>query len=247
MLTTPSVSTGIYVMNIIQAIAKAHYAANETQVEQLAHAVALGTIGTECYLRVMVTHCQSNAGPRRGRRPKLDAEAQEAIIDKVHGQLYPAVQRGVIANSLGGGEVTQAEVNRRGTFARSTASDLRAFVARGGDIRTIEVPTVTRSWVRKFGKPAAAVPVGTRAERSFVRMTEAALKAAARIAKNNVAAARAHIESALNSFEELLGTLPEAAASEPADEPGTTTVIGRRASDLGHARTRVVPQLHRGA
>lgn len=234
-------------MNIIQTIAKANYAASDAQVETLAHAVALGTIGTECYVRVFITHAQSMLGTGRvGRRAKLDADAQLAVIEKVHGKLYPSVQRGVILNGLGGGEVTQAEVNRRGTFARSTASDLRGLIARGGDLRTIEVATVTRSWVRAFGK-VQAVPTGTRAERSFERSTEAALKAATRIAKQNPAAARAHVEAALDRYEALLAELPEAVAP-PADEPGTTTVIGRRVGDVGPARTRVgTPQLHRGA
>lgn len=225
-------------MNIIQTIAKANYAATGAQVETLAHAVVIGKQGESTYLRVLVAHCQAEAGT--GRR-KLPNDAAEAIVDKVHGKLYPHVQKGVQANGLGG-ELEAKEVNRRSTFARTSASELRGFIAKGGDIRTLEVDTLTRAQLRKFG---VTVPTGTRAERSFSKSADALERAARRIARGDPDAALERIDEAIAKLQAVRDEL-EAGG----DEEGSTTVVGvrRAVPDRGTARTRVgVPQLHRGA
>lgn len=226
-------------MNIIQSIEKANYAATEAQVETLAHAVVLGKRGESTYLRVLAAHCQAQLG--RGRRP-LPADAQEAVIDKVHERMYPHVQKGVQANGNGGSELSQAEVNRRSTFARTSASELRGYVTRGGDLRTLVVGELTRNFLRKFGK---AVPTGTRAERSLANSTDAVERAARRVARGDPDAAYDAIEAAIAKLQAVLESL-----SEPAEHTETATTVGvsRAPTDRGAARTRVgVPQLHRGA
>jgi hypothetical protein len=227
-------------MNILQSIMKANYAATGAQVETLAHAVALGKLGESTYLRIVAVHCQADLGT--GRR-RMAAETQEAVIDKVHGKLYPHVLKGVASNGLGSEELPQAEVNRRSTFARSSASELRRFVNKGGDIRTLDAANLTRSFLRKFGAP---VPTGTRAERSLARATEATVRAAERVARGNPDAAAETIEATIESLQKVLNALPEAAAE---DVGGSTTVVPNRApADRGMQRTRVgVPQLHRSA
>lgn len=225
-------------MNIIQTIAKANYAATGAQVETLAHAVVLGKFGESTYLRVLTAHCQAEAGT--GRRKMNPADA-EAIIDKVHGKLYPHVQKGVQANGLGMDEMPAKEVNRRSTFARTSASELRGFIARGGDIRTLKVDELTRAQLRKFG---VTVPTGTRAERSLQKSTEAIERAARRVARGDPDAALERINAAI----EALQAVAEEIEAGPKEEQGATTVVGVRGAvaDRGHTRTRVgVPQLHR--
>lgn len=224
-------------MNIIQTIEKANYAATEAQVETLAHAVVLGKRGESTYLRVLVAHCQGEAGPASRRR--LPSDAAEAIVDKVHARLYVAVQKGVQSNGLGGDEVPQAEVNRRATFARTSASELRGFIARGGDIRTLKVGELTRNQLRKFG---VSVPTGTRAERSFAKSADALERAARRIARGNPDHAAERIEEAIAKLQAVLDEL------EAPQETGATTVVGTRRGAGSATRTRVgVPQLHRPA
>lgn len=226
-------------MNIIQSIEKANYAATDAQVEGLAHAVVLGRRGESTYLRVLAHYCQGELG--RGRR-KVPADAQEAVIDKVHNRLYPHVQKGVQSNGNGGAEVSQAEVNRRSNFARSSASELRGYVARGGDLRELDVPNLTRNFLRKFGK---AVPTGTRAERSLSKSVDAAERAARRVARGDPDAAYEAIEAAIAKLQAVLEELE--APTEAAGE-ATTVGVPRAVPDRGHARTRVgTPMLHRGA
>lgn len=237
-------------MNIIQTIAKANYAATETQVETLAHAVVLGKMGESTYLRVLTAHCQAELGPapRRAvsaRAAAMTREAQEAVIDKVHGRLYPHVQKGVQSNGLGGdGELPANEVNRRATFARTSASELRGYVARGGDLRALEVATLTRAQLRNHGRP---VPTGTRAERSFQRATEALERAARRVARGDPDAALDRINKAIDALQALAESI-EAGEGTEAEQAETVVGVRRATPDRGVARTRVgVPQLHRGA
>lgn len=227
-------------MNILQTIERANYAATGAQVETLAHAVVLGKFGEATYLRVLTAHCQAEAGTSRR---KLPADAAEAIIDKVHGRLYPHVQKGVQANGLAPDvEMAVREVNRRSTFARTSASELRGFIARGGDLRSLEVATLTRAQLRKFG---VAVPTGTRAERSLQKSTEAIERAARRVARGDPDAAAERIETAIAALQAVLEDI-ESGADETTE---SSTAVGVRSAvaDRGTARTRVgVPQLHRG-
>lgn len=231
-------------MNIIQTIAKANYAATGTQVETLAHAVVLGKQGESTYLRVLAAHCQAEAGPA-GRR-RLPADAAEAIVDKVHARLYPHVQKGVQANGLAGdGEMPQAEVNRRATFARTSASELRGFIARGGDIRTLKVAELTRAQLRKFGK---VIPTGTRAERSLANSADALERAARRVARGDPDTAYARVEEVIAKLQAVLDDLDQGRIVEEAEPTATTAGVRRAPTDRGAARTRVgTPLLNRGA
>lgn len=195
-------------MNIVQTIEKAGYEATETQVETLAHAVALGRRCESTYLRVLVAHCQADIG---GGRRKVSAETQEACIDKVHTRLYPHVQKGVVSNGMGSDAMPQAEVNRRSTFARSSASELRSFVQRGGDLRTLKVGELTRQQLRKFGR---RVPTGTRAERAIANGFETIVNAAKRIAKNDPASARAKLDALIADLQALADEVESGEAEE---------------------------------
>jgi hypothetical protein len=153
---------------VVAAIAKVNYAATGEQVELLAHTVVSGLRAGEVYLRVVLAHMKSRLGsPRRGKQPP-----QEPVLDAVHGELYPSVLRGV-----GPDEMPDDERNQLANFARTMASTVRYFIRNGGDVRGVDIPTVTKNGLRKAVTPEAAPIVGgTRAERGFLRARRASRK-----------------------------------------------------------------------
>lgn len=221
--------------SIIAVIAKANYAATGEQVEQLAHMVVSGMQAGEIYLRVVLAHMQSRLGrPRRGKQA-----SQEPVLDTVHAELYPSVLKGVAPE-----EVPIGERNRLGTFARTMASTVRYFIRHGGDVRAVDINTVTKNGLRKSVQPKRAIVGGTRAERAFLRATEGVTKSVAAMARGDPAGARERLETFMDELDKLLAELPEAAA-EPDVGAETTTIVAGRA---GAGRTSTVPaQLHRGA
>lgn len=212
-------------MNIIDSIVKAHYVATESQVEQLAARIALGDISDNTYLRVSLAHMQAVLGrPRRGKQPP-----QEPVLDAVHKKLYPAFLRG-----LGPEDMDPKERERRGIKARTNASTVRYFIRGGGDVRGLDLATVTKGSLRKAVAPEV-VPAGTRAERAFGKAQAVMERTVTRMAPET---ARAHIEAAIEALEALI---PEAAAVE---QGRTTTIVGTTA---GRRTPRENVQLHRGA
>lgn len=218
---------------IVAAIVKANYAATGEQVEQLAHTAASGLKAGEVYLRVVLAHMQSKLGrPRRGKQAP-----QEPVLDVVHKELYPSVLAGV-----GPEEISQDERNSLATFARTMASTVRFFIRHGGDVRSVDINTVTKNGLRKAVAPERAKPTGTRAERAFARFTEGVVKSVAAMARGDPNGARERLEGFMEELEGLLAELPEAEADVGGQ---TTTIVAGRG---GAGRTSTVPaQLHRGA
>lgn len=218
---------------IIAVIARANYAATGEQVEQLAHVVVSGLQAGEVYLRVVLAHMQSRLGsPRRGKQG-----SQEPVLDAVHQELYPSVLKGVAPE-----EVPIGERNRLANFARSIASTVRYFIRHGGDVRGVDIGTVTKNGLRKAVQPKRAAPTGSRAERAFLRATEAVAKSVAAMARGDPVGARERLEGFMDELEKLLAELPEAEA----DVGGQTTTIVAGRGGVGRTST-VAPQLHRGA
>lgn len=219
--------------HVLDTIERNNYVATTTQVEGLARDVVQGIRAGVVYLRVLVADCQSKLG---GGRRRIPAEAQEAVIDAAHGKFYSHVQKGA-----GPEDMPAPERHRKTIFARTMASTLRGFVSRGGDLRTLDVHTVTKTALDKAGK---VVPSGTRAERSLAHASEVVERAAERLAKQNTEAARERLTALITSLQSVVDELP--VVGEPAP---TRTVRPRksvRGGDRGPARTRVgVPQLHR--
>lgn len=180
-------------MNII---AKAGYIASEEQIEGLARDVALGKQADSTYLRVLVAAVQTAL---KGKRQRAETALRQA-----HERFYAAVLRGV-----GADDITPRERTRRATFARTATSTLRSFVKAGGDVRGLDVLTVTKGSLRSFG--AETVPTGTRHERSALRAQAQLLRALKRM---EPAEARQSIDSlikALQARREALATTGRAA------------------------------------
>lgn len=227
---------------IVELIAAHNFVATNEQVERLANAVVAGHQADGTYLRVVLAHMQAKLGkPHRGRRSAADAESAEAVLDGIHATLYPHVCKGV-----GNGDIDTPERNRRATFARSAASTVRYFIRNGGDVRTVDVATVTKGGLRSAVAPEQPeAPEGeTRVERGFRNATQAVVRSAHRLlARGDPDRAREQIEQALDALEGLLATEP--AAQDFGGQ--TTTIVGARRPGGGRSTSHQPAQLHRPA
>lgn len=205
-------------MNILESIIKAKFLADEKQVESLAGIVGEGINASGTYLSVLVAHTIEAVGSKRKSR-----DTHLGAVDEIHNRFYPAVCRGV-----GPPEMETPERNRRATFARSAASDLRYFIKQGGDVRTLDPATVAKNKLRAEGKE---VPTGTRTERSLTKAAATWERAVRRLAKKDAEAARkeiidqqAHLEALL---EEISGGAP-AKRRKVRERPTAKASKGRR-------------------
>lgn len=222
-------------MNIIDKIESAHHVATEQQIETLAQnhytSQSAGARADGTYLKAVIVATQSKLG-KRGPRPRPDA--QLAVLTGVHERFYAAVLRGVTTPDIAPDETADRterqrrniERNRRSNFARTAMSVLSAFVERGGDLRGLDVTTVTKGTLREFGRPELQ---GDPLEARVVRGQEGLLRALERRARGDPAGAKAAAERAIVALRTLLATI-----TVPPDV-GETTVVGRGS----HRRTRV--------
>jgi hypothetical protein len=174
-------------MNVIEKIAAANYRPTESDVEQLAFAASLGLSSKGTYLRVLAAHVIDANVTKRG---------QLAALKRAHDHFYPHVLKGV-----GGSSLDPKERERRGTFARTSTSTLRAFAKSGGDIRALDLSTLTKSALRKQIAPAEPVD---RAERALQRANSALVRAAARLARRDPTRAREVIALTIEALRETL-------------------------------------------
>lgn len=233
-------------MNIQQTIAKAHYVATEAQVEDLTVAQWQAASGLEIhnatYLRVTLAQAQAKTGTKaRGRHSK---DAQLAVLVAVNAIFYAAVLRGLVKadpaiaqdDALEPPEKSRRalERNRRSTFARTSYRELVGFVERGGDLRTLDVETVSKASLRAFGK---APESKDRTERALERAQGAILRAINRLARGDPGAAVERLDVVIGALQARRHELGNKAPVRH----------GKRAGREGPAiRTRVgVPQFHR--
>lgn len=226
---------------------KSQYALNESQIETLAAKRTQSLIAVDTsdgtYLRALVSATQAKTGPKRGRSPS--DEAQLAVLEPIAVLFYAAVLRGVttpdiaIEANMEQGDVAKRnrERNRRATFARSAKSTLVAWIKAGGDVRGIDVNTVTKTELRQSTQAATQDDGGLAPESRIERATKTIL---ATVAREGPDLARQHLESAIEALQEALDALP---ADEEA-EHGESTVIRTRVGTPTFREPRV---LNRGA
>lgn len=236
--------------SIFAKIAAAHFVANEQQVELMARerATAFETVrnGEDTYLRVVITAMQSQLG--RSRRGKADKESQLSVLETVSDRYFAAVLRGVTTPDIAlepglepkeQSRRTRAR-NSRTAFARSTKSTIKTYITGGGDVRAIEVESVSKAFLRK----AVAPPEPTdRVQRQVHNTRAAMLRALVRRAKADPDGARDDIEATMEDLRAVLEQLDDA---EPSPEPAAAPRPER-----SFQRTRVgvptFPQHHRSA
>lgn len=173
--------------NVVKTIEAANYRPTDEQVEQLAFTVTLGLNSRGTYLRVLAAAVMDANVTKRG---------QLGALNKAHSHFYPHVLAGV-----GGNTLDPKERERRGTFARTSLSTLRGFIRSGGDVRALDLATLTKAALRKAAAPAEAAD---RAERSMSRANATLLRAARRLARRDPARARELIRHALDALKEAM-------------------------------------------
>lgn len=238
--------------SITTTLARKHYVATEAEVESLAQeqyrGADIAANGASTYLRVLVAGCQAKVGrARRGLALRKDAQLE--VIGAVHERYYAAVLRGVTTADIEHDANVDSkeqrrrtlERNRRSAFARSAVSTLRLYVNGGGDIRALEVETVSKTQLRKAVAPTEPTD---KTERQIQRAEGALLRAIERRARASPEQARDDIERVMEDLQKTLDALNGEAETAPAEAPAAPPPR----QDTGARRTRVgVPLLHRPA
>lgn len=220
-------------MNVIEKIEASNHVATEQQIESLAlnhYTSQTGVARADgTYLKAVIVAAQSKLG-KRGPRPKADA--QLSVLTGVHERFYAAVLRGVTTPDVAAEENLERaerqrrnlERNARSNFARTAFSVLTGFIERGGDLRGLDLSTVTKGSLREFGRPElSGDPISARA----IRSQEGLVRAIAQVARGDPAAAREVAERAIAALRTLLATI----TVQP--DVGETTVIGSRRTRAG--------------
>lgn len=180
-------------MDIINKLTGTGYVATPAQVATLALLITSGQRADGTYLRVLIATTQARiANHGKGRKP-----APVKVLDKVHGEFYPAVLKAVEGDSA------------RAVFARTAVSTVRSYLRSGGSLTGLDPATVSKSGLRRAVAPAEA---GDRKERAFVRATGALERAAVKIATKDPAGARRRLQAALDRLQTVLDGLPSVAA-----------------------------------
>lgn len=180
-------------------LARGNFAADISDIEALARAVHTGSAANGTYLKALVAACIARMA--KGRK-RVDAAEQEATVNVVHGEFYQAVMRGIDM----GDSPDKLEQARRGAFARSAASTLRAYARSGADIRSLDAVTVTKAYLREKVKPPS---VEDKIETAFRRSQSTLVSSIEALAEEQPEMARVHIEATMDALQALLDALPE--------------------------------------
>lgn len=201
-------------------IERAHYVATEHDVELLAASHLACTDAARradgYYLRILVASLQAkfDGKAHRKRAGKADLEAHAALLTETHQRFYPFVLKGVTTDDVkddptlhdNDRRMRALQRNARAGFARSTASTLLAYIRAGGDIRGLEIATVTKTSLRTWTRAATAEGVNPRTDR-----INADMKRLERDARNLMAEdpdeARVTIQDCVERLQRILDEL----------------------------------------
>lgn len=193
---------------------KNKYAMTEQQIEALAADRQGSASVTEAfdgtYLKVLITGTQSKLGAKRGRTPAVDT--QLAALEGVAGPFYAAVLRGVITPDIHVDASTEPdevrrrtrEKNRRAVFARSAKSTLVQWVREGGDLRALDVATVSKGELRTSVAAARSERGVTAAD----RVEKAQETILAVVAHEGPETAKAYLEGVIQALQHALDEMP---------------------------------------
>jgi hypothetical protein len=208
-------------INVLTTLAAAAFIATQEQVKELASFVQHGAESDGTYFKVVLAHTMAKLA-KRGRR---SAKSQLEALDNVHADLYPAVLEGV-----GPTELESAERTRRAKFASSSASTVRRFIKLGGDVRNVDLATVTKTGLLASVLPKVERKEGeSRIERSFNRAEAALMDSANKLmARGDPDEARERVEQVMAALEKLLDNPPareERKAKKPAARITATNLV----------------------
>lgn len=223
-------------------IQKANYVVTEHDIELLAAShFACDEAAKRAdgyYLRVLITvlQAQFDGVARRKKITKADSEAHANLLTETHQRFYPFVLKGVTTADVAD-DATLGDLERRtrsiarssrAGFARSTASTLLGFIRAGGDIRSLDVATITKTQLRGWTRQAT-IP-GNNPKVDALNATVRRVETLARsLMASDPDEARNTLEDAMARFQRIL------------DELGIADGNGNGGGDSGHTTTQ--PQL----
>ena len=139
--------------SIVKTIQSDDYNVDDNVLETLVNTkVKAGKVDDgigDTYLSVLLKRSQNEmAGQKR------DEDSQLAAIDRAHKGMYKVVKRAVITPEISDQTKSEnrAERDRRGGFARSSASVLRRYVKSGGSLFDLEPGKVRKTAMEKAAK-----------------------------------------------------------------------------------------------
>ena len=191
------------------------YVMTESDIEALAaeHAKSAGVADgySSTYLRALIAGAQAQIGPKRGK--PLAVEQQLAVLQTVAEPFYAAVLRGVTTADIApdpGLDPDESlrrsrERNRRGVFARTAKSTIVSWVKAGGDLRLLDVATVTKGELRGM-TAAARADQGSETVPTIQKAQQVILAAVARQAPED---ARTQLEAVIEALQRKLDELGE--------------------------------------
>lgn len=238
-------------MNIIDTIKKANYVATEEDVEQLAvmHTDAMLTqgVGDGSYLKILLVACQAALGKTARRKTANMVETHSQVLNDVHARFYPAVLRGVTTADCEDEPGLPREEERRrrlerlrrATFSRSAKSTLDAYIRAMGDIRSLEVETVSKSSLRKYVNETRGTPPWEQVVNANRDKIE---KVCLRLAETNPGEARDILESVLSHIQDVLDSLDTGTPQDASQHIESSVVRNARVAPI---REAVI--YHRGA
>jgi hypothetical protein len=239
-------------MNILETIERKHYIATDSDVEQLAatHLTsdALTKRSDGQYLRILVAAMRAKFGSGKGsgRRRKLteaDVAEQSEALAAIHTRFYASVLKGVTTDEVADHDNLSADERRaraaarngRAGFARSAASTLQAYIRAGGDIRGLDVATVTKTELRAFARVAQAPDDSPEAHAAHVTIKRLARDMDA-LADVDPDAARLAIDEAMAALQAIGARL--ASAAHAAQAPPSETQVFRQKTRARFAAQR---------
>ena len=210
-------------MDIQEKIERAHYAASEHEVEQLAASHTIHSDLTKridnAYLRVLIAALQSKFTIANRKRALSADERQRhaAFIAEVHERFYAAVLRGVTTPDAADDATRSADERRaragirngRAGFARTAASTIQMFIKAGGDVRMLELATVTKSYLRAYAIEHAEARAPSEVILASLRRVEAQI---AGLIEEDPDSARTAVEECMARLQRILDELPHSEA-----------------------------------
>lgn len=205
-------------MEITDKIEKANYLIKDDhEVELLAAAHLACSEATKktdgAYLRILIAVLQEQFGTKKHKLSQKEQQRHLEVLTSTHTRLYPAVLRGITTPEVEDNEALSIDERRaraavrnaRATFARTAASTLHTFIEADGDVRGLDLQTVTKSSLRaqvlaKHGTPPKTELVMAalhRVERQILKWTQ-----------EDPGAARAAIEECIERLQKLHDELP---------------------------------------
>lgn len=195
-----------------------NYVATDHDVELLAAAHLACSEATKradgSYLRILIAALQAQFnGKRSHKKPtKTDLLHHGDFLAKTHTRLYQFVLKGVTTPDVEDNEELDADIRRsraavrasRGSFARSAASTIQMYIRSGGDVRTLDVTTVSKTSLRSWALATKPQPGPIDAMLAHLRKIEAQ---AADLMREDPDQARVAVTDCMERLQHILDEL----------------------------------------